>query len=60
MPKETLYSKIEKLESKVDDITENHLPHIREEIASIKGALRWVFLPIVIALILALIKASIT
>lgn len=58
MKQETII-RIERIEGKVDDIMENHLPHIREELASIKGALKWVFFPMVIALVLALVKMSI-
>ena len=44
------------LEEKIDIILENHLPHIRERLAKIEGALKLVFFPLAIAIILLALK----
>ena len=46
----------QELEEKIDSILVNHLPHIKERLAKIEGALRLVFFPLAIAIIILALK----
>ena len=46
------------IEQKIDSILENHLPHITSRLSGIEGALKFVFFPLAVAIIVLALKLS--